>query len=280
MWIFLGVAYGLSIVLSAVVGLTGGHESELVGLGITAMAFPAMAVLVVKWGAKDPVKDAGWRRFPVRWFPIALLLMPLYVHAVSLPVLGALGEGGLPWVAWLTPSADGLFHPPEERGWGVLTHGALAGRILLNLVVGLLIMSVFALLEEIGWRAWLLPRLLERTGERTAVLSSAVIWAFWHTPFALGGLHHLKHINLPTLLLVLPLGHIGLGIVLGWLWLRTRSIWMVTLAHASMNNWGQYAYKYMAFDPDLELPMFICVQVSVLAMGAFILWGVRPARET
>ena len=281
-WTFLGVAYGLSIILSAVIGLTGGHKSDLVGLGFIAMAFPAIAVLVVKWTHQEPVKDAGWRRFPIRWLPVALLGLPLCIHIISLPILGSLTSWELPWVSWLTPSADGLFHTPEERGWGSLTQSGLVGRLLLNASLGLLIVSVLSFFEEIGWRAWLLPRLAEHMSERAAVLSSSVIWAFWHTPYALGGIHYFENIALPWVLLVMPLGHIGAGIFLGWVWLRTRSIWMVALAHGALNNWGQYAFKFMNADafPTLDLYLLLCVNLSLLALGGFILWRMRSIEET
>ena len=32
-------------------------------------------------------------------------------------------------------------------------------------------------------------------------------------------------------------------VFLGWLYQRTSSIWAVTIAHGSANNWGQFAFK-------------------------------------
>jgi membrane protease YdiL (CAAX protease family) len=259
------------------VGLTGGHESQWLGFGVVAMAFPALAVLVVTWVHEEPIEDAGWRRFPLRWLPIALLTLPLCIHVISLPLMGALLEGSLPWVSWLTPSADGLFHTPEERGWGNLTQGGLVGRILMNAVLGLLLVSFLALFEEIGWRAWLLPRLLVRFGERNAVLVCALLWAFWHTPYALGGIHHFEHIALPLVLLLMPLGHTGAGIFLGFLWVRTKSIWMVTLAHGALNNWGQYAFKFMEGAPSDEIWLLMLVNGAMLALGLVVLFrGLVP----
>ena len=47
------------------------------------------------------------------------------------------------------------------------------------------------------------------------------------------------------------------GLVIGWLWLRSESMWLVMLAHGALNNWGQYAFKYMqdfvAADPAVVL---------------------------
>jgi hypothetical protein len=45
---FVLIAYALSIVLSLVVGLTGGYESPLVGLRFLPMFIPGAAVLIVR----------------------------------------------------------------------------------------------------------------------------------------------------------------------------------------------------------------------------------------
>ena len=55
-----------SILLSIIVGATGGAESNLAGVGLTAMFFPALAVLIMKFVFKAPIPDAGWKRFPVK----------------------------------------------------------------------------------------------------------------------------------------------------------------------------------------------------------------------
>ncbi|MDP6513546.1 MAG: hypothetical protein QF878_10215, partial [SAR202 cluster bacterium] len=62
----------------------------------------------------------------------------------------------------------------------------------------------------------------------------------------------------------------------------TRSIWMVTLAHGALNNWGQYEFKFMNDDayPTLDLYLLLCVKLSLLAVGGFILWRMRSIEET
>ena len=47
--------------------------------------------------------------------------------AAMMPVAAALGR--LQWADWLTTGADGLYHTPPERGWGVLTPAGLAARV-------------------------------------------------------------------------------------------------------------------------------------------------------
>jgi membrane protease YdiL (CAAX protease family) len=271
--VFVAITYALSIGLSLVIGLTGGHESRLVGLGYATMFVPALAVFVVQSGM-DEVPGIDWRRFPLKYLPVALLLIPVVNHAVMLPVTAALA-GGLPWQNWLTPQADGLYHTPASRGWGVLTIQGLAGRIAINAGIGLIIVSILAFFEEVGWRAWLLPRLVERIGARRAVVVTALLWALWHTPFALSGIQHIDGIPASRLAVMMPIDNIGIGLVIGWLWLRTESIWMVSLAHGALNNWGQYAFKYMQdLGPGVDESLIL--DAGGLAM--FLLGGLLLAR--
>lgn len=271
---FVAVAYSLSASLSLIVGLTGGYRSPFIGLQFLSMFIPAVAVLAVR-----PVMGGAvtidWHRLPWRYVAVALLLLPVVMHAAMLPV-AAIYEGRLPWQEWLTPQADGLLHSSTERGWGVMTPTGLAGRVVLNATVGVMIVSIMAIFEEIGWRAWLLPRLHARMGARRAVFITSAVWAAWHIPFQLSGVQHVDGVSPVMLALTLPVGTLGAGLVIGWLWLKTESIWIVSLAHGALNNWGQYAFKYMQFVQAPELVVVGAGSLAVLIVGAFLLmFGVR-----
>jgi membrane protease YdiL (CAAX protease family) len=241
--VFLAVAYGLSIFLGALVGLTGGHESRFAGLSIATMFIPAVAVLATRLTTGERLRVVG-SRFSPRYLPIALLLIPVTLHAIMLPLVVS-AVGSLPWQEWLTPQPDGWYHAPAVRGWGALTASALGARVALNAGVGLVVVSFLAFFEEVGWRAWLLPRLVDRTSVRSAIIITAVVWGGWHVPFALSGIQHVDGISPAGLALVVPFGSIAAGLIIGWLWVRTESIWIVAIAHGSLNNWGQYAFKFM-----------------------------------
>jgi membrane protease YdiL (CAAX protease family) len=199
-------------------------------------------VLITNALVRDKQPATGWDRFPLKYLPLALFLMPLVMHAAMLPAAAALGR--LHWQDWLTPSVDGLYHTPESWGWGVLTPALLLVRIAVNAVAGLIVVSTLALFEEIGWRGWLLPRLTGLMSERRAVVISSVIWAVWHVPYALAGIQRLEGVPAGWTALVVPAGIFGSGLVIGWLWLRTQSLWIVAIAHGALNNWGQYAFKF------------------------------------
>lgn len=278
--VYVTTTYALSIALSLVVGLTGGYDSALIGLAYLSMFLPALAVLIASSAMNDAPR-VRWDYLPLRYLPVALFLIPGLLHATMLPLMVIL-QGGVQWQNWLTPQADGLYHTPDSRGWGALTIQGLAAHIVLNAVVGLAIVSVLAVFEEIGWRAWLLPRLVDRIGARRAVVVTSIIWALWHVPFQLSGIQHIDGVSPRTLALTIPLGTMAAGLILGWLWLRTESIWLVAIAHGASNNWGQYAFKYMkdSAAPDKDIVVLCVGSLALLAGGVLLLWrGVESRPE-
>lgn len=266
---YVAVAFAMSAILSLIVGLTGGYQSPLVGLQFLTMFIPALTVMVVR-PLSGGALTLDWHRLSWTYLPVALLLLPIVMHAAMLPVAASY-EGRLPWQEWLTPEADGFVHSSTERGWGVMTPMGLAGRVALNATVGVVVVSILAIFEEIGWRAWLLPRLQARVGPRSAVIVTAAIWAAWHVPFQLSGVQHVDGVSPVTLALTLPIGTFGAGLVVGWLWLKTESIWIVSLAHGAFNNWGQYAFKYMQFVQAPDMVVVSAGSLAVVVVGALLL---------
>jgi membrane protease YdiL (CAAX protease family) len=275
---YIALAFAFGVALSLIVGVTGGYRSPFIGLRFFSMFIPAVAVLGVRSLTRTAV-DIEWHRVSWTYVPVALLLLPFVLHAAMVPVTVAY-EGRLPWQGWLTPQPDGLLHSPTERNWGVMTPTALAGRIALNAGVGVVVVSVLALFEEIGWRGWLLPRLQLRLGARVAVVITSAIWAVWHIPFQLSGVQHVDGVSPAMLALTVPFGIFAAGLVIGWLWLQTESIWIVALAHGALNNWGQYAFKYMRFVQAPDLAVASAGSLAVLVLGVLLIkFGVTPSQR-
>lgn len=275
--VFVAIAYGLAIALSLAVGLTGGANSPLAGLGFVSMFVPAIAAIAVGAITGDRAR-VDWSRVRFPYLPVALFLIPGLINVVALAYLSA-SIGTIPWQDWLTPGPDGLYRAPASRGWGVMTPLDLAWRIGLNAVVGVVVVSVLAMFEEIGWRAWLLPRLIERMGVRRAIISTSIIWAVWHVPFALSGILHVDGMSPLMLAASQPIGTVIVGLVIGWLWVKTESIWIVSIAHGAFNNWGQLAFKYMR---DFSQPDPVAVLgaglVAVAAVGIVLLATLQERR--
>jgi membrane protease YdiL (CAAX protease family) len=269
--VFLGIVNGIALAFGLLIGLTGGQKSLFAGFGVLAMFFPLLAMLLTRFTTGRLVNySPGWRRFSLPYALLAVTLIPLTLHGAMLPTAYTL-ENGLPWQDWLTPTADNRFHVPEPRAWGTLTHDELILRIALSAGVGLMIVSFLAFFEEIAWRAWLIPCLSTRMPPRCAVACVASLWAFWHTPFVISGLHHFDAIPVTVASVIMLVGQFGAGLVIGWLWLKTESIWVVTLAHGALNNWGQYAFKFMRDIGSHEGWVLLAGNLALLTVGSFLL---------
>jgi uncharacterized protein len=101
----------------------------------------------------------------------------------------------------------------------------------LPLTIGLQVFTG-AMGEELGWRAFLLPRLERRLTPRVAALVMAITWALWHLPaFFFPGL---PQQHLPTVAFLLMVA--AFGIFLALLFNRTRGhVASTMLAHFSFN---------------------------------------------
>jgi membrane protease YdiL (CAAX protease family) len=86
--------------------------------------------------------------------------------------------------------------------------------------------------EELGWRGYLLPKLLV-LGEIPAMLISGVIWGLWHAPVILQGHNYPEHPLLGVGMMIVFT--VLLGIFFSWLYLKTKSPWAPALGHGTVN---------------------------------------------
>jgi membrane protease YdiL (CAAX protease family) len=95
--------------------------------------------------------------------------------------------------------------------------------------------------EEIGWCAYLLPRLSPKTGKARAMIISGVIRGLWHWPVLVGpiiaqvviGEKALAELVVFSLVIAfqLAISNVFFGAVFGWVWYRTESMPLVGWLH-------------------------------------------------
>ena len=127
-----------------------------------------------------------------------------------------------------------------------------AGFAIFKILSGLLIGTLFALGEEIGWRGYMLPRLLGR-GVVPAMLLVGFLHGVWHLPLMLTTDYY--H-NTGNPLLVVPLFLVTLtlaGVFFGFLRLWTGSVWAVAIAHAAANM----AWEIMSEMTQTKTPLVL-----------------------
>lgn len=67
-------------------------------------------------------------------------------------------------------------------GWPVKPHMILVALPMLLFGTTQVVSNTGPLGEELGWRGYALPRLLERTGALNAALVIGAVWSVWHLP--------------------------------------------------------------------------------------------------
>ncbi|GAA5029092.1 CPBP family intramembrane glutamic endopeptidase [Microbacterium fluvii] len=222
--------------------LDGGLANPWAVVLLPAMMFtPTLATLLVVLAMRVPATDRRrwlgiWPLRPtgrlVAMMAIALVAPILIVAAVAL-LAGALGivrldlvgfSGFAQTLAAAVPAGTPL--PPVE---------VLVGLQLLLVPVGAVVNLIPAAGEEIGWRGWLLPA-LRPLGVWPALLITGAIWGLWHAPVILLG-YNFARPDVWGLLLMVG-GCVAWGVLLGWMRLRSASVWPAALAHGSLNAVG------------------------------------------
>jgi membrane protease YdiL (CAAX protease family) len=214
--VYLLLAFGLAWAGVLVAHLAGASlANPLVQL---PMAFaPAVAAVIVRrWVTREGFGDAALAprfRQARRWYLLALL-GPVLVLAVIVAMAAALGLVELGAARQLVPAGD-VPQPLALLGW--LAAPALAMPLFLG--------------EELGWRSYLQQRVSDRP--LRAALITGVMWAVWHYPLAFTD--YVDYANPLAGVATWTLQSVLIAVILAWLFIRSRSVWVPCLAHAGNN---------------------------------------------
>jgi hypothetical protein len=172
---------------------------EPIGMGLTLLA---AYTLIVLWGWLRAGKPFG-RTFPLSAFPYAVLL-PLFLVIVGYNIICSEVDN---LTRSLVPMPRFLYEL-----FGSLAAGALASLFLISLVA--------PVVEELVFRGLILGGLLAYYKPWKAILVSAVLFTLFHlNPYQF-------------------VAAFGLGLLFGWVFWKTRSLWPCMILHAIFNGWG------------------------------------------
>ncbi len=200
------------------------------GNGLTArliMWCPAFSAFATCALFRIDLATLGWKWRPAKYEALAYFLPLLY----AIPVYA---------FTWLTVKGSFAFESfakgmAESYGWPQSPH-------LVTFLLGIPILATLgvvgslanALGEEIGWRGFLLPRLVGRFGFTLGCAISGSIWAVWHYPGLLWSDYN-AGTNPRYALTCFTLMVIADAFIMGWLRLKSGSLWPCALFHASHN---------------------------------------------
>ena len=166
--------------------------------------------------------------------------LPLFYGTVAYSLIWTLGFGSFRDSAAIT-------RIESELGWRVGPAAFTPLFVLLVATAGLIPGLARALGEEIGWRGFLLPRLVRRIGFTRGALVTGLIWTAWHVPLLIFGDYHSAAprwfaLGCFTVMVV------SLSFVLAWLRLRSGSVWPCALLHACHNIMIQVVFTPLTLD--------------------------------
>jgi membrane protease YdiL (CAAX protease family) len=224
---FLALAFAFSSIPYALI-IHSGHLASGGGMAVRFIMWcPALAALATCALFRIDLATLGWNWRPAKYVGLAYLLPWLY----ALPVYVACWlviRGSFAFSAYAARAATswGFDKSPGFPAW------ALA--ILLTAAIGITGSLSTALGEEIGWRGFLLPRLTGHFGFTIGCLFSGLIWAVWHFPLLLFADYNSgtdKRYALACFTVMI----IGSSFQMGWLRLKSGSLWPCAMLHASHN---------------------------------------------
>lgn len=274
--VFVVVACALAWLVALPLWLGDGLAEPLTGVLLPVMMFtPAVATLVVTFAMGVPARGDRARflgLWPLRpakrviWLMVAGWLAPPLLVGLSLVAAAAFGFVQLDTTfAGFAAQLESALPP----GTPLPPVGVVVFAQLAMLPVGALFNSFFAFGEELGWRGWLLPA-LRPLGTWPALILSGVIWGFWHSPVILLG-YNFGRTDVTGVLFMIG-GCVAWGILLGWLRLRSASVWPAVIAHGSLNAAGGMILLFAAAQPDLALagPLGVAAWIVVAAFAVVL----------
>ncbi len=132
--------------------------------------------------------------------------------------------------------------------------------------------------EEYGWRFFLQPRLQKKFGVRKGVILVGVIWAVWHFNFIY--LNGIIYGNMEGKYMFALWNRLVdttfIGIVIGYFYLKSESIWCVSFIHCLYvplitQYWDITESVIFSFDKNILIIKFILFIVIKFVIAAFFL---------
>jgi membrane protease YdiL (CAAX protease family) len=268
--LFLALVAGVSAWIEWSIARTGRPVGESGLLVALLMWTPAVVSFICRIAFREGLRDVSFRlggRGSARPL-LAAWLLPL---AVGVPAYG------IAWAAGLS-----RFAPPDLARFGMSSLPP-AGRFTLLLVLTLTLGTLFSALsaagEEIGWRGFMLTRLVD-AGVPVPLLLSGVLWALWHVPLILTG-QYAAGANrfLSAGLFVVAVS--AMGCAIGYLRLTSGSVWPAVFLHASWNAVIQGAFDASSAGGKIWVgESGLLVVASLVAVTAWLARGAWAARRT
>jgi membrane protease YdiL (CAAX protease family) len=275
LYTFLVIVFVLSAVSYGLV-FTAATDGDRTG-GFALLQFsPAVAAIVTKLIYQRNLRGLGWKWGKTR-YQIASVVLPLILGIVGFGLLWLLGLGGFYDASFMAEIQDGISNTIGLES--VSPFFAILILIVVTGTIGLLLPGIFAFGEELGWRGFLVPELYKHVNFTKTAIISGLLWSAFHYPLVIFVVAPDLEVSVVFLLVSATIGGVALSTIMGWLRLKSGSVWTAVLFHASLN-----AYVQGFFDQITEqvsnLTDYFSGEFGVMmsltaAVAAYLFWRKR-----
>ena len=279
--IFISFAFGIAWITGLVIFLNGGLVNSpfilpkalpgvTLALALMATAYmwaPALGNIFTRLLTREGWKEVGlrpnfrwgWRYWLAGWLlPAAMTLIGAALFFAMFPRY---------FDASLTTVRQAMAVSSSASNASVWL--VVIGRLIAAILLAPILNCIATFGEEFGWRAYLLPKLMP-LGGRKATLLIGVIWGIWHWPVIFMGYEY--GFDYPCHPWAGPLLFLwvtfGLSIFLGWLTLRSKSVWPAVIAHGAVNGFAAVAVLVTIGQPN---PLLGPLPVGIIGSLGFAL---------
>jgi membrane protease YdiL (CAAX protease family) len=208
--------------------IASGHVGAGKGLYVAGLMWcPAFAAVATVYLRRLDFKMLGLRWGGAR-YALLSYFTPLVYATVAYALIWIFGFGFFPDTAAV--AAIG-----QKLGWTITSPTAIVPLYFLLIATTQMITSVaHALGEEIGWRGFLTPLMVQRFGFTAGTVTVGVIWAAWHMPLLLFADYNSGTpwwFAIPCFCALT----IGLSVIMAWFRQVSNSVWPCAILHASHN---------------------------------------------
>ena len=253
----------------------GGDIGRHLNLIYALMWWVTVASVVARLVMRESPRDVSFRWGG--WAGTRAILV-----GTALPLIVGLVAYGVGWSTGLAK-----FDPPNPTHpfLGVSLGGAplmrLVKRLLVLFTIGGVVSCKSAAGEEIGWRGYMLTRLVA-AGVPAPILVSGIIWGLWHTPLILSGQYASgPHPVLSACLFMIDV--VAAAFTFGWLRFSSRSVWPAIWAHGVWNAVIQGGFDASTAGYSLwvgESGILTSVMTVLFAIVLYRLWPITDEVRT
>ncbi|PGB60165.1 CPBP family intramembrane metalloprotease (plasmid) [Bacillus sp. N5-665] len=224
--LFLSILIITSIILNVAVIIT-----KSMPLIVVYMFTPAFTSILTRIILKEGFKDVSFSLGNLKiWKGIGFaLLIPMVICGITYSIawLSGIARFQHPEGGRLEPIYNilGLQYLPEPFSFIYL--------VVLSGILGSLLNLIPVLGEEMGWRGYMLTRLVDAEFSRP-ILISGLIWATWHVPIVIAGLY-VEGSSVLLSVLGIYFCIVPFSYITAYLRLITGSVWPSVIIHTTWN---------------------------------------------